>query len=40
VRDGGCDSTAGDANGAGASADPDTASGTAGVIGQTAGAAR
>jgi hypothetical protein len=33
VRDGGCDSTAGDANGAGAGADPDIASDTAGVIG-------
>jgi len=40
VRDGGCDSTAGDASDAGAGADPDTASVTAGVIGQTAGAAR
>jgi hypothetical protein len=37
VRDCECNSTAGDANGAGA--DPDSASGTAGVIGQTAAAA-
>jgi hypothetical protein len=38
--DGGGNSTAGDVNGAGAGATPDLASGTADVIGQTAGDAR